>query len=514
MSVPTFTDLSLYAKSTNQTSRYARLVDKFVSTFDAKPDFISRSPGRVNLIGDHIDYSYFSCLPMAIECDVLAAVKLLVANREIVITNTDPQFLRESFEAPRIGESINIDQNESLWGNYFKCAYIVAQKYLEENGHANSALNGLHITFDGNVSTGGGLSSSAAFCVASTMAILRANGIKEMTKADLTRITVVSEHYVGVNTGGLDQCASIYGEKDKALLVQFQPKLEGHAFAFPSIDMAFLITNSLVQANKKETAPVNYNLRAVEVAIAAEYLAATQNLQLQQDSNLETGTLRGFMDAYFKSAWDNDIDVGIKRLTEMVALVDKLFDTKELRLGVTTEEAAQHLNMSVTAFKHRFLSKFPVQYSKLKLYQRSKHVYTESLRVLQTLNLLRESRNAQERLDANNFLQTFGLLMDESQASLATMYDTSTDELNRICQIARANGSFGSRITGAGFGGSVVHLIRADDAANVTKALTEQYYRQRFPHITASQLDDAITISKPAIGTCIIEGLNPVIIDK
>lgn len=86
------------------------------------------------------------------------------------------------------------------------------EKYPEKVAGGSKPLKGLYITFDGTVPTGGGLSSSAAFCVASTLAVLKANGVDSISKADLTRITVVSEHYVGVNTGGMDQCASVYGE--------------------------------------------------------------------------------------------------------------------------------------------------------------------------------------------------------------------------------------------------------------------------------------------------------------
>ncbi|CAH2350627.1 protein Gal3p [[Candida] railenensis] len=500
MSVPNFKDLSFYANPDDHIARYRQLVKTFRDNFSGEePEFISRSPGRVNLIGDHIDYSYFSCLPMAIEVDLIAAVKPLKDSREVVLTNSDPHFQRESFEIPANGDLVAIDNDNFSWCNYFKCGLIVAQKYLEENKVGHASMCGLHITFDGTVPTGGGLSSSAAFCVASTMAVLKANGVTEITKEALTRITVVSEHYVGVNTGGLDQCASVYGEKDKCLLVQFQPKLEGKAFAFPDVDMVFLITNSLMQANKKETAPFNYNLRAVEVAVAAEYLGKYFNLQLVQDSNLQTGSLRGFMDAYFKATWDNDIEIGIQRLEKMLEVVEEVFKSSEDKIGLTTEKVAQFLNLSLEEFQAKFLSKFPVVYEKLKLYQRSRHVYEESLLVLKTLRLL-----GQVHQDDEQFLSQFGDLMNASQETLRTRFENSTPEVNSIISIARSNGAYGSRITGAGFGGSAVHLIKGSEVEKVTKALTKDYYKTIFPKITEDELKDAITISKPAMGTCTI----------
>lgn len=497
--VPTFKDLSFYSKPDDHTARYASLINCFKSKFNAEPEFLSRSPGRVNLLGEHIDYSYFSTLPMAIEYDMVAAVRS-TDKKEIIISNTDSSFPTEAINIPDNDELVSIDKLKFSWGSYFKCGLIVAQKYLIEKQEYGVKLRGLEIMFNGTVPTGGGLSSSAAFCVASTMAVLRANGVLEISKEDLTRITVVSEHYVGVNTGGMDQCASVYGENGKALLVQFKPKLEGRAFAFPETvanDMSFLITNCLVQANKKETAPTNYNLRAVEVAIAAEYLARAHNLELMQDSNLGTGTLRGFMDSYFYSTWDNDIDIGISRLTKMCEIVEVVFNTAKLREGLSLEEISGYFGISQAEFSNRFLSKFPVKFDLLRLYQRSKHVYAESLRVLQTLKLMREGEES--------FLTKFGELMDSSQESLTKLFGTSTDELNKICKIARLNGSFGSRITGAGWGGCVVHLTKTENLTKLKEALRKEYYQVRFPQLDRSSIDDAMTVSLPAMGTCVIE---------
>lgn len=509
MSVPTFHNLSFYSDPLANVQRYKDLIKSFESIYHDTPDFISRSPGRVNLIGDHIDYSYFSALPMAIETDVIGAVKVLPGSNEVVLHNTDPAFARELFVLPAEGQVVEIDKLKFSWASYFKCGYIVAQKYIQEKGNHQQPFNGLLILFDGTVPTGGGLSSSAAFCVATTMAVLRANGVTQISKEDLTRITVVSEHYVGVNNGGMDQCASIYGERDKALLIQFQPKLEGQAFAFPVVkpnDMVFLITNSLVQANKKETAPVNYNLRAVEVAVAAEVLAKQFNLKLLQDSNLGTGQLRGFMETYYLQEkgvplWNNDIDQGIIQLNGVLALLEKIFDSEEKKSGhfYTTENTAKVLGLSTEEFQEKFLSQFPVRYQYLKLYQRSKHVYSESLRVLETLKLLRE------QTDGARFLSEFGRLMNESQESLSLQFETSREELATLCQVALSHGSYGSRITGAGFGGSVVHLLTTDKVETVQRELREKYYKKQFPNITEEEIQAAMTVSKSGLGTCVLE---------
>src|SRR6266498_2289323 len=59
-----------------QITRYKKLIDTFETLYNRKPKFIARSPGRVNLIGEHIDYAGFGVLPMAISRDLLIAVDI------------------------------------------------------------------------------------------------------------------------------------------------------------------------------------------------------------------------------------------------------------------------------------------------------------------------------------------------------------------------------------------------------------------------------------------------------
>lgn len=509
MSVPTFSTLEFTPTPESTKKRYQDLATTFHNTFgDEKILFFSRSPGRVNLMGDHIDYNLFSCLPMAIDFDVVAAVHVNPESLEISLTNTDPKFATTTFDLASDGLVVTIDDSQFTWASYFRCALIVAHKYLLEHGRdASKPLVGMHIAFDGTVPTGGGLSSSAAFCVASTLAILHANGVESVPKADLTKITAVSEHYIGLQNGGLDQCALVYGEDDMCLLVQFRPKLDGVPFKFPVLpdgeELKFIISNSLVESPKKLTAPVNYNLRVVEMAIALDLLAKKFNLTLPQDSNIGTGTLRGFMEKYFvevegQQPWDGyDNSKGLQWMNELAMKMDEWFNEDE-QIGFTTEDAAKALALTVEEFTAKYLSKMEVRYEKLKLYQRAKHVYAESYRVLQCLQLLETISNGED------FLQAFGQVMNASQKSLDELNNLSHPNCNRISEIALANGAYGTRVTGAGFGGSLVLVTTARKLPQLMKALTEGYYLKEFPDITQDQLANALVDTKPAWGSSIV----------
>ena len=76
--------------------RYTNLISSFSKQYDGiQPDFIIRSPGRVNLIGEHIDYCGYDVLPMAVEKEILFAVKIIDDSKEqniIELANTEPKF--------------------------------------------------------------------------------------------------------------------------------------------------------------------------------------------------------------------------------------------------------------------------------------------------------------------------------------------------------------------------------------------------------------------------------------
>lgn len=501
--IPIYKDLTFYPNSQKAQTRYDHISEQFKANFNQEPEFYARAPGRVNLIGDHIDCSYFSSLPMSIEADVTAAVSVR-EDSTVKLVNLDEKYEDTSFELPK-NDILTIDKAQFTWANYVKCGFLVGSKYLKEKGIVDT-FKGLNAVYHGTVPTGGGLSSSAAISVCSALLFLRAHGLTEITKKDLTAITVVSEHYLGVNTGGLDQCASIYGEKNKALLVHYKPNLYGQIFQFPVIkphDMVLLISNTLVEANKFETAPVNYNLRVVEFAVASEILAKKTGLTLSQDSNLSTGTLKGFIDTYCQTKlnwpqWDGqDIELGVKMFDKALELVDSLF-TEEEKDGLTTEQAAKVLDVSVEDFSKRFLSKFEVRYEKLKLYKRAKHVYLDSLNVFKVLSLL-QSNNSE------TFMDGLGKILNDSQQTSIANIENSTAEINSICEIAAKNGSYGSRVTGAGWGGSVVHVTTADKIDGLYKALTEEYYEKKFPGISKDELESALVITQPSAGASLVQ---------
>lgn len=270
-----------------QEKRYQDLRAVFCSTYNSEPDFYARSPGRVNLIGEHIDYSGYSVLPMAIERDTVMAVKSIKnENAFVELVNVNPKYPARRFEHEQNGH-ITIDASQHEWSNYFKCGYKGVMDELNPKSPAS-----LQIAVDGIVPTGSGLSSSSAFVCCSSLATLHGNKAT-MNKGELTQTAIKSETYAGVQIGGMDQSISIMAPKGfstlililgAALLIDFYPKLNATPILIPNSSPApiFVIANTMVTADKHVTAPRNYNLRVVETRFAAALLNIKLDLGLKQ----------------------------------------------------------------------------------------------------------------------------------------------------------------------------------------------------------------------------------------
>lgn len=483
-----------------QRERWARLFQRFHEAYENKtPEFVSRSPGRVNLIGEHIDYSLYEVLPMAIAADLLIAVSAVPSNTDgkensrVSIANLNPErFESAEFSIPAAGQ-FDIDASAHSWINYFKAGFNGALQLLRKNS-PKIVLRSMQVLVDGVIPPGGGLSSSAAFVCASALATLRANGADPIIKKELVELAIVSERAVGVNSGGMDQAASVLSTRGQALSVSFSPTLHAEAIPFPSLDppITFMIAQTYVAADKHSTAPECYNLRVVECTLAAEVMAARLNLTLQSDSSPLNHSLRELQDAYF-AAIGPPLDPKSQLLT-MLAMIPSHLGHSD---GYTLSEIASILSTTAPALFQRLTSRFPIRAETFHLARRATHVFSEALRVLEFKSVLQQ----QPPLPALDLLSRLGALMNETQTSCRELYDCSCAELDQLCDIARNAGAYGSRLTGAGWGGCTVHLVPKEKVEAVRTALQKEYYRAREPDISPERLAEAVIVSEPGQGS-------------
>jgi galactokinase len=494
----------------SQTKRWQALLSRFEAVYGTPATHVSRSPGRVNLIGEHIDYNMYDVLPMAVTADVLVAFAPSPDPLEFRLENINPRFEGKKFRVTPEGE-VDIDASTLDWANYFKAGLRGAARLLRES-HGVACPAGMLVLVDGNVPPGGGLSSSSAFVCASALAVTLANGVFSVNKRALVELAIVSERAVGVNGGGMDQSASVFSERGSATLVSFVPALSATSVPFPDVDppLAFVVANSFVAADKHVTAPVCYNLRVVECTLAAAVLAKIFGVAAKmpkRDASPLGTSLRGFHDAYFQ---DRDVgqdpkgddskpnDAMARQLEILLDLVDDYLPQEE---GYTAEQIAHLLDTTPDDLHDAYMCRFPVRATHFRLRQRATHVFSEALRVLRFYGALLRAAERGRSADVPALLAELGALMNETQDSCRDLYECSCEELDELCRLARGAGAVGSRLTGAGWGGGSVHLVPRDKVENVRRAWEDGYYRKRWPDIDEERLKDAIVVSEPSSGS-------------
>ena len=496
-----------------QKERWKALQDRFTDAFGMKAFFVARSPGRVNLIGEHIDYSLYEVLPMAVATDVLVAVAdydrshMCTDDIELLMFNTNPKKYEYCYCEVSPTGKFDIDAQKHDWSNYFKAGYNGAVALLRKE-HPHLSPRSMKVMVDGNVPAGGGLSSSAAFVCASALAVLRANGRTKVKKRELAELAIASERAVGVNSGGMDQSASVLAVKGDALSVSFWSELRSKNVPFPEINppITFMIAQSFVTSDKQVTAPQCYNLRVVECTLAAVMMAKSKDVKLPQDSSPLEYSLRGLHHVFFNGQYSSE-ETSIPRfdprtpyknqIQKMLGMVSELLPKDE---GYTREDIATTLGYSVHGLEDKYM-RLPVKADRFMLAQRARHVFSEALRVIAFKELLQSN--------PRHVLPRLGNLMNETQDSCRDVYECSCAEIDQLCSIAQEAGAYGSRLTGAGWGGCTVHLVPRHKVAAVREAWNEGYYRVREPGISHDRLEEAVVISEPGQGAVVVELQGP-----
>ena len=176
--------------------------EKFLETFGEEPDLVAAAPGRVNLIGEHIDYSEGFVLPFAIKDRTMVAAR-----------KRDDSTVRVA-SAQRRNKIVTVDISDvkpGLKGEWERYALGVLWSM--------GVTSGVDLMIDGHVPLGAGLSSSAALecSVATAMNHLFDMGFN---LEELARLTQKAENqYVGVPCGIMDQSVSLMATNGFALLL-------------------------------------------------------------------------------------------------------------------------------------------------------------------------------------------------------------------------------------------------------------------------------------------------------
>lgn len=232
-----------------------QVVNAFEEQFDARPEYVVRAPGRVNIIGEHTDYNDGFVLPMAIDRAVWMAVRLREDGRVWVrsleqVTPTD--FSLES-----------IQHKDEGWSEYVKGMAAMLQA-------AGYHLAGWEGVLSSDVPVGSGLSSSAALEMATGCVFAAVSGFP-FDGVEMARLGQKTENeWVGANTGIMDQMISANGKEDFALLIDCRD-LSTEKIPLPE-STAVLIMDTMTRHSHTES---GYNDRRESCERAAAYFGAS-----------------------------------------------------------------------------------------------------------------------------------------------------------------------------------------------------------------------------------------------
>ena len=365
------------------------------------------------------------------------------------------------------------------------------------NKHSGGQSKGLDLLYDGTVPAGSGLSSSAAMVISSLLAMLTANDRAEgITKGELVKMSMGAEGNVGVNTGGMDQAASVISTPSAALYVQFFPELTGQPVPIPLTNpqISFVIANTLVTSDKATTAKFNYNLRVVETLTGASILANKLGLSSKFPPGQKV-TYREIVSEWKGQHINNDNDALRNAFKETLDAIEIHLGNDNEKDGLTEDQLINACGLSKQQF-HDLYFTLPVEPigGKYRIYARAKHILEESLRVLE---FRKETSNTN---DINNLPFRLGNIMNESQSSCRDQFGCSCKEIDEITSIAISEGALGSRLTGAGWGGSTVSLVPSNIVPQFIQNVIKRY--SKYQGLSNDQLNDAIFATLPSSGAC------------
>jgi galactokinase len=338
------------------------------------------APGRVNLIGEHTDYTGGLVMPMAIDFRTMAVVSPRQDGRAVFYSSNFSE--EAAFEIAAQGKDA-----KGHWSDY-------PAGVLWCLGQAGVTVSGFDMSLEGDVPLGAGLSSSASVEVATAVALLGHAGVTMLLEEVATLCRRAENEYVGAKSGIMDQFVVAGGVAERAML------LDCRSLAFEMLPLPaavrVVICNSMVKHNVAEG---EYGDRRDEVE-------AGQAIVVRETPGV----------AMLRDATVADLD----------ACRDKMSEASFLRC---------------------------------------RHIVTENGRVI----------DAREALLQGDMTR-FGELMALAHVSFRDDFGASCAEVDTLVEIAaRQPACFGARITGGGFGGCTVNIVKTEDVEQFVEVVRREY---------------------------------------
>lgn len=287
----------------------------FEKSFGAKPEKIVLSPGRINIIGEHIDYNDGYVLPAAIDKVICFALEKNNSKKSKIIAID----LNEEFEIDLTQE---VKLNDIVWTNYIRGVI----KQLQDNGFS---FEGFNCAFSSNIPVGSGLSSSAALECGMIFGIKQLFDLK-IEKVDIALLGQKAEHWVGINCGIMDQFSSVLGLENKVIQLDCNT-LDYHYHNADFKDYSLVLFDSNV---KHSLFTSEYNTRRIE---------CEQGLSIIKSHFPEVKSFRNCTEEQLLSIQDKMNETVFKRVHYVVKEINRVIKACEALDKGNIEELGQLL---------------------------------------------------------------------------------------------------------------------------------------------------------------------------
>ena len=483
-----------------QRASLQKLVQRAVDNWGANELItVIRSPGRVNIMGRHVDHQGGNCNLMTIGYETLMATRIRQDDL-VTLENLDKEFPPAQFSIGELVRDLPWDDWQTLvgsrklarllkqygvnWADYIKAVFLRFQKHFD-----HKKLHGMDMIVSGNVPMAAGLSSSSTLVVGAAEAVVAANRL-DLENDKLVTLCGEGEWFVGTRGGAADHAAVKLGECNKVVKVGFFDFRIEKLVRFPA-DYALIVGDSRIQARKSGKAKDQFNCQVSCYKIGLMLLRKffpqyAEKLHHLRDFNCE------------------NLGIPPEWLYTLLRSLPEQATRSELAAMLPGEELQSLWSNHAEPADKLYRIRGVVLYGLAECARSARFVDCLQNDILQTGLMMNISHNGDrvQRFDGNgNWLGDY--FFDTSDAALSKLaensrssdrsiresaalwrqpgsYRCSLPEIDLMVDLARSvPGVAGAQLAGAGLGGCMMVLAHQDSVDELKKLLTERYYAPR-----------------------------------
>lgn len=449
--------------------------EAFIARYGTDPTFLARAPGRVILIGEHLDYNGLPVIAVATTQSTMFAGCLDDTDYIDVSHLENARYGSGHLRANGLRMASGTENPSSVldahWLQYVSWGVKALVGSLGSSKRTVSG--GGRLLVGGDLPRAGGLASSSSLVAGSALVAARLNR-KRIPKQEIALLAAQGERVgAGTKGGAVDHTMSMCGVRGSALQISFTPHLGIDEIRIPD-EISFFAVDSGVVARKgfDDYVKTQFNLRAAECRIGAALIARRLHVYLAKSVTTPGQLL-------FQARKTSVLNC--RNMSDLRRMAAGMMTTDEI---VMLDELRHQLNVSEIELQNRFL--LGVKAQRFKVGKRMAHVFSETERVERFAKVMMDGD-----VNARGRLEQLGQILNDGHASLRELYETSCPEVDRLVDFCRKSGAVGSRMTGAGWGGYTINLVPADKVSYFLKCVMEAVGDQAVVEIT------------PASGACV-----------